>query len=102
MVFVPNSWAVFNFNGNVHIVTIFFRNDALNINLNKLHILKLYVIVKIITCIILGNLLGLYSFSHQSRVTGTLLLHKELYPHKSDAILFNMFFRLLRLALNKE
>ena len=29
-------------------------------------------------------LYGLYFFSHQSCATGTLLLPKEIYPHKSD------------------
>ena len=50
-----------------------------------------------ITCIILVNLFGLYSFSHQLCATGTLLFRKEIYPRKYNANLTQLiFFKLLK------
>ena len=37
-------------------------------------------------------LYGLYFFSHQSCATGTLLLPKEIYPHKSDTKFSSTYF----------
>ena len=43
-------------------------------------------------------LYGLYFFSHQSCATGTLLLPKEIYPHKSDTKFSSTYF----LTLTKQ
>ena len=45
-----------------------------------------------ISCIILGNLFGQYSFFHQSCATSTLLLQKEIYPQKSLPNLRQLIF----------
>ena len=60
--------------------TCFFKNDffkwtqSLKNNLNNLYIFMVYI------------------FSHQSCATGTLLLPKEIYPHKSDTKFSSTYF----------
>ena len=59
------------------------------------------VTFKKITCLILRNLFGLYLFSHQSCVTGTLLLRKHIYPLKSSPHLRLVIFSRYLVILKK-